>query len=243
MAIIKTKEKSLHKIRNKHYKKALTGIIALLIIYAIIRIIAMPTKSNSPFILIFIPIIYLLYHLNKAAIFSHGIKGEKKVLDKLQVLSNDYLIYNDITIKNKNRTSQIDHLVIGLNGIFCIETKNMKGTIIGNEEDHNWRQRKVGQKGGVYYKNFYNPCKQCCGHVYTLSCYLKENQLGHLWIQPIVVFTRKWSSRLKVSTNTTPVMKVNELLLFIDNFKSKNGTISHEEIKKLETIIDTKIDL
>lgn len=38
-------------------------------------------------------------------------------------------------------------------------------------------------------------------------------------------------------------MKVNELLSFIDNFKSKNGTISHEEIKKLETIIDTKIDL
>ncbi|ADK17029.1 MULTISPECIES: nuclease-related domain-containing protein [Clostridium] len=142
---------------------------------AIIKIIAMPTKSNSSFI----PIIYLLYHLNKASIFSYGIKGEKK----------------------------------------------------------------VGQKGGVYYKNFYNPCKQSRRHVYTLSCYLKENQLGHLWIQPIVVFTIRWSSRLKVPTNSTPVMKVNELLSFIDNFKSKNRTISHEEIKKLETIIDTKIDL
>ncbi|WP_350343466.1 nuclease-related domain-containing protein [Proteinivorax tanatarense] len=237
IAIIKTKESSLKKQRNEHLKMSFWGVISFitLIILGLVFI-------QDFYVLAVIPIIFSIYQFNKGLFLNHGIKGEKVVLKKLKKLSDDYIVYNDITIKNKGEQAQIDHLVIGPKGVFCIETKNMKGDISGRETDHNWVQKKTGKRGGIYHQKFYNPCKQNGRHVYKLKGYLNSNNLSHVWVQSVVVFTKGWSSKLDVESNT-PVLKDGDLIKFITSYKNQKGQLSSKIINDLENAIDKNIGL
>jgi len=73
--------------------------------------------------------------LKQSESFYHGAIGEEAVIDELTKLPDSYYIFNDITLrlpksvrwKKYNeyvRSSQIDHIVVGPNGVFLIETKN-----------------------------------------------------------------------------------------------------------------------
>ena len=62
-----------------------------------------------------------------------GIIGERKARKQLSKLSSEsYRVLNEVVIKTKTGTSQIDHVVISPHGIFVIETKNYKGWIHGS---------------------------------------------------------------------------------------------------------------
>ena len=64
-----------------------------------------------------------------------GIIGEKRVRKHLDRLPKEhYSVLNNVMVKAKKGTSQIDHIVISSHGIFVIETKNYKGWIHGNED-------------------------------------------------------------------------------------------------------------
>lgn len=78
-------------------------------------------------------------HPSKAEIINAGTAGERKVSHYLSFLNpNKYKVYNNITAKANGRSQQVDHLVIGPNGIFHIETKNYSG-----------RYMLIGMKIGV----------------------------------------------------------------------------------------------
>jgi hypothetical protein len=101
-----------------------------------------------------------------AIILSHpkikGLIGERRVRKQLSKLpTENYKILNDLIIKGRKVTSQIDHIVISPYGIFVIETKNYKGWIHGSEDSEYWTQ--------TFYKyktKFRNPIKQNWGHIY-----------------------------------------------------------------------------
>ncbi|KPU27770.1 hypothetical protein TR13x_03915 [Caloranaerobacter sp. TR13] len=123
---------------------------------------------------------------------SEGEIGEDIVKTDLSELNEEeYKVINNVLLKRKNgRTSQIDHVVISPYGIFVIETKNYKGTIIGTDEDREWIQ-----KIGKYRNKFYNPVKQNIGHINALKELLKE--YANVLYVSIVVFTT--SADLSVS--------------------------------------------
>lgn len=89
------------------------------------------------------------------------------ILQRLQ--SQDYIVINDIIIKNKSRSSQIDHVVICHSGIIVLETKYYKGWIFGSEESENWMQVLYQDKF-----NFYNPIMQNRGHINVLKYNLSK---------------------------------------------------------------------
>ena len=94
-----------------------------------------------------------------------GSIGEYYVARILKRLSKkNYKIYNNIYIKKDGKTSQIDHLVLSIYGIFVIETKNYKGWIFGNEKSKYWTQTLYKKK----YKVF-NPVIQNWTHVNFLK--------------------------------------------------------------------------
>lgn len=99
-----------------------------------------------------------------------GIVGENIIAKQLEkVMLEDYKVLNDILIKTKNGTTQIDHIVISPYGFLIIETKNYKGWIYGTEESDYWTQ--------VIYKGkfkFRNPIKQNWGHICSLKEVLPE---------------------------------------------------------------------
>ena len=96
----------------------------------------------------------------KSFILIRGNLGEKRVLNKLKELPNEYMILNDITVKIDDKEAQIDHLLISPWGIWSVETKSHLGWIYGKEKDRNWTQKKKSESGKIYSKQFYNPVTQ-----------------------------------------------------------------------------------
>ncbi|CAM2076752.1 MAG: NERD domain-containing protein [uncultured Clostridium sp.] len=151
-----------------------------------------------------------------------GSIGERKVSKTLNILdNNEYKIINNLMIRTDRGTTQIDHVVISVYGIFVIETKNYKGLIFGNEYDDNWKQ--------VIYKRserFRNPIKQNYGHVAALKERLNLDK--DLLIISIIAFTNRAS--LKVNTKT-PVIYDNNVVSYIRSYNNK--LISEDDVKRI----------
>jgi len=73
-----------------------------------------------------------------------------------------------LIIPSKNGTTQIDHVLVSVFGIFVIETKNMQGWIFGGEKDTTWCQSVYGHKN-----RFQNPLRQNYRHIECLADFLK----------------------------------------------------------------------
>jgi len=97
-----------------------------------------------------------------------GILGET-VINVAMWLKLDKDVYhrlNNITLPlASGGSTQIDHIIVSMYGIFVIETKNYKGWIFGNEKQKQWTQ---AFPNGRKYK-FQNPLRQNYLHIKTLA--------------------------------------------------------------------------
>ncbi|MGP4119863.1 NERD domain-containing protein [Psychrobacter aquimaris] len=84
----------------------------------------------------------------------------------LKLEKDVYHRLNGITLPRANGGStQIDHIIVSVYGIFVIETKNYKGWIYGSEKQKQWT--KVFQNGSKF--KFQNPLHQNYLHIKTLA--------------------------------------------------------------------------
>ncbi|CAM3413802.1 hypothetical protein GCM10016272_01300 [Psychrobacter glaciei] len=84
----------------------------------------------------------------------------------LKLEKSIYHRLNGITLPRANGGStQIDHIIVSVYGIFVIETKNYKGWIYGSESQRQWTQ---AFPNGSKYK-FQNPLLQNYLHIKTLA--------------------------------------------------------------------------
>jgi len=107
-----------------------------------------------------------------------------RIHDILMRLPDEYHVMDDVMLKTKNGTTQIDHIVVSKFGVFAIETKNYQGEIYGNDNIQEWKQiivtkvtypKKPWKTYTYVTKNqFYNPVKQAVGHMYRIKENLKE---------------------------------------------------------------------
>lgn len=76
-----------------------------------------------------------------------GLIGEEKTTRNMQLSLNAkiYQRYHDVILPSSNGTTQIDHLLVSLYGLFIVETKNIKGWIFGSEDQPNWTQSLYGK--------------------------------------------------------------------------------------------------
>lgn len=105
-----------------------------------------------------------------------GAKAEQAVAEALQELPDDYYVFHDLEFPGFN----IDHVVLGPNGIFLVETKSQKGNIT---QEHDVLLRN----GRKFFKDF---LKQCWGQTYSLRDHLGAEGLRGLTIKPILCFSR-----------------------------------------------------
>lgn len=105
-----------------------------------------------------------------------GAKAEQAVADALQELPDDYYVFHDLEFPGFN----IDHVVLGPNGIFLVETKSQKGNIT-QEND------VLLRNGRKFFKDF---LKQCWRQAYSLRDHLNAERLRGLSIKPILCFSR-----------------------------------------------------
>jgi len=83
---------------------------------------------------------------------------------KIHLDRNVYHLIKDVTLPAGSGTTQIDHIVVSVYGVFVVETKNMAGWIFGDENQSRWTQSIYKKK-----TSFQNPLHQNYKHVKTLE--------------------------------------------------------------------------
>lgn len=111
------------------------------------------------YLLLALAVGYLLGRYRVSSLQNHG---EALVCRELQANFSvpDYHLLNHITLKLKDGTTQIDHILVSRFGVFVIETKDYKGWIFANAKHATWTQ--------VLYRwkfKFQNPIFQNMRHV------------------------------------------------------------------------------
>lgn len=165
-------------------------------------------------VLFVVAIIIIIAFISRIEFSTKGEIGEgivSRIL--LRLPAEDYIILNDITMKSRSGSSQIDHLVISSFGIFVIETKFYKGWLFGSEENEKWTQALYTEK-----YQFYNPIQQNRGHIKTLKYNLTK--YPNVPYYPIIVLAG--SCEFKTFDNVkTPVIYPESLCETILNLSSQ----------------------
>ena len=102
---------------------------------------------------------YLLGRYRAWSFQNHGEVVVSREL-KANFSSPDFHLLNHITLKLKDGTTQVDHILVSRFGVFVIETKDYKGWIFANAKHATWTQ--------VLYRvkfKFQNPIFQNMRHV------------------------------------------------------------------------------
>jgi hypothetical protein len=156
-----------------------------------------------------------------------GFLGERKVAKALNSLpETEYKVLNNIMLSTSNGTTQIDHVVVSVYGIFVIETKNYKGWIRGNEYSDTWAQNIYGHKYALK-----NPLHQNYGHIKALQQLLEIPE--ELFVS-IVAFSTKATLKVKTKQN---LIYFSELKHTIKEYSEPR--IAQESLDELSNIITT----
>lgn len=183
-------------------------------------------------ILIFIVIVVLtlVYKINKHKI--KGAIGELSVRNKLKKLPiNEYKVFNNVLLKTSIGSSQIDHVVVSMYGIYVIEAKHFKGWIHGHEKSQNWTQTIYKKK-----VKFRNPIKQNWSHIYALKEVLSD--FKNVRYHNIVVFTG--GGKLKNITSNTPVIYRRQLIRTIKSTK-ESINLHVEQVNAITVILNQAV--
>jgi hypothetical protein len=153
------------------------------------------------------------YYWHRFRIYNGGLVGEKKVDKALNsALNDDYYLMNNLSF---HKGGDVDHIVLGPNGVFVIETKNWSGNISCNGDD--WQrqdQNKFKDSPSRQVKKNADKIKQ----IMSSSPNLRNHGV---WVQGIVVFTNS-NSNLSINKPTAPILRLSELSSYIITYKNYN---------------------
>ena len=128
-----------------------------------------PLLALAPIVVGFLLLLFFLKYLASPGF--KGRLGERRASRDLarQLDPALYRHFHDLYLPRPDGqgTTQIDHVVVSLFGIFVIETKNFSGWILGSEKQAQWTQQIYRKKS-----RFQNPLHQNKLHVSALASFL-----------------------------------------------------------------------
>lgn len=160
-----------------------------------------------------------------------GATGEERVARFLNFLGNDYRVIHDVVLLGMS--DNIDHVVLGLNSAFVVETKNHRGFITCNGDS--WVQRKVGRRGTPYLGRIGCPSKQVKRYAILLRNLIQDRLAMDLYVNCLVVFTNR-DAILHIDNPTVDVLRPDELCATIKRHSS-GVILTSSELQKLEALI------
>ncbi len=172
-----------------------------------------------------------------------GLNGETKVVKNISTnLNNEYSLFNDVILVDAEgkRRGNIDHIIVGPNGIFTIETKHISHKI--SYDGKNW----FGIRG--------NPSCQAITHavkvrdvLFDCSIFNTEARASNPFVKAILVFSHK-KCKLNIPEGKSPksctILKVsNNRDKSIVNFILNEGyKFSNSEVKEIEEYLTDRIE-
>jgi len=235
----------LYKGKNNLGSKANRSLIAgigsfIVVIAAFYIIFAQQVQVNKWYY--FLPIMVFMvlasYFIKRGIIFGFGAKGEELGLTQALNLPEGYHVFTNVTISYDNYSQETDLIIVGMKGVYIIEVKNHNGKIVGDAEDAEWMQYKVGRGGGRYSKKIHNPVKQVKGQVYKLSKFLKEQGIN-VWVEGVILFT---NDKVSVNVNNSsipilfPAKRLSHYILTCRNRQYLNKNLINKVVEMIATI-------
>jgi hypothetical protein len=168
--------------------------------------------------------------------YQKGMMGEASVADELKKLDDSYFVINDLLLKD--RSGNIDHIILGPSGIFAVETKSLRGDI-GCKGDE-WTRRAQGSSSVM---NLESPSLQVKRNAAAIGQLLHSASAGYigkgktLIVDGIVVFTDP-KAHLELERPTVTVLKLEDLCDYVKHFRSDDRYSS----KELEAITKFLLD-
>jgi hypothetical protein len=168
-----------------------------------------------------------------------GKRGELAVTRAVAALPDQYVLLNDLMLPNGR--GNVDHFLIGPNGLFVIETKNYAANV-----------KCYGDRWFVNGKRAHSLSRQVKGNALTIRSNLQKVFTEHRarlpFVEPIVTFV-KHTHRLDLHEPTVHVLKAEELVGFIRAYErhSRFARFSPELIQamvdRLQCLHDDKISV
>jgi hypothetical protein len=167
----------------------------------------------------------ILFSLDeKSEVFNTHFQGEVAIVNILQKLPPEYLIFHDLQIEAKRKV-KINHLVIGPTGIFVIELKVFSRIgLLGHKTRINKKLKKVAKRVNDKVVFVSQLVKKVTGQTYT--------------VKPILVVTpSSLSSHILQNITLTTPKRVNETLM------SNPIILDNSQLKRLAFAFETYFSL
>ena len=123
--------------------------------------------------------------------------------------SKAYHLLNHITLPYGKGTTQIDHILVSRYGIFVLETKHYRGTLLANPQDAHWVQVSRGK-----HYSLQNPLQQNQKHVQAVQQLLDFIPAEH--IHSLIIFT---GTATFAQARPKTVLLLNELPPYLRQFR------------------------
>ena len=155
--------------------------------------------------------------------WSAGKEGEVAVTEALRFLPNEYVLLNDLMLPNGR--GNVDHLVIGPNGIFVIETKNYSGYVKCWGDQWYVNRREIGSLSKQAKRN-------AMAIRNTLDMVFKDHSTRIPFVNALLVFTNR-NGRLNLKRPTIPVLRSSDLVRFIAGYNAtKANSFASSELTR-----------
>jgi hypothetical protein len=190
--------------------------------------------------LVIVPLAYVLglYTYRSYLIWKSGSVGEERVAAALKALPDSYVLISGLVVP-PNR-GDIDHVVIGPNGIFVLEAKNYGG-IISCDKDV-WKKVRVSPDGKSHEAMIGSPSNQIKRNAKVLKDHilLKKREIfhgksPHIWVHAILVFTNSRAS-LELSNPTVDIVELDNLVAHLTSLGS-DFRLKKDEVERLALVL------
>lgn len=146
-----------------------------------------------------------------------------KMLAELKKLPDEYLVINNLRIKNGSEVMRVDYLVIAKNNLYLLEARSFPGAIYGKEQSPHWIQNYKSQNDIIENK-IANPVLSCKRLLRAVKKYILLVTGKEYEVLPVVVIT---DARNVLNLDvTTPVLRYNQLVNYILDNENKMRHLS-----------------
>lgn len=153
-----------------------------------------------------------------------GRRGEHRVADVLaRELPDEYAIVNDAEISLGRQRAQFDHIVVGPNGIFAVETKNWRGRVTGRAASPFLRIHS--EQGRV--RTARNPLPQCRRQARVLRAFVVRTPRPDAPVTAILAAGAD-DGRWEIEGADVPIVALRDLAAFIRGRAAEHPLTSAE---------------
>ena len=203
-------------IRIRRYgARALAGGGALLAFVAVAIFFNLP---RAGFFAVCVGLLIFKANLRRWERWSRGKQGESAVTEALRSLPDEYVLLNDLVLPGGR--GNVDHFLIGPNGLFAIETKNYSGLV-----------KCEGFEWYVNRRRIPSLTRQAKNSAIAVRNSLLAPDIHPRFVAAVIVFTDP-GVKLKLHETVVPVVRLDELVEFIRNYKAA-GAVSPDQVRAI----------